>query len=262
MIIDLRGNIGGALDFSQYFLGFFQGQSQYAFDLFHLGDYVVQRTVTGKLPALARYEETAVLADGMTQSTAEVTTAAMKRLHLAHVVGATTRGWGSVEATYPMKTAIDPSTTYSVLMVSYLTLRDDNQPVEGKGVDPDVAIADKNWRSKLSTSFTSPSLISAIEQTVTKPPQKLHSMEQKHCSHLDQIQDVHAKDKTVCEGCVPLGDEWVSLRMCLTCGHVGCCDSSKNQHATKHFKETNHPIMESVTPGEVFRWCYVDQIYL
>ena len=87
-------------------------------------------------------------------------------------------------------------------------------------------------------------------------------MEQKHCSHLDQIQDVHAKDKTVCEGCVPLGDEWVSLRMCLTCGHVGCCDSSKNQHATKHFKETNHPIMESVTPGEVFRWCYVDQIYL
>ena len=172
MIIDLRGNIGGALDFSQYFLGFFQGQSQYAFDLFHLGDYVVQRTVTGKLPALARYEETAVLADGMTQSTAEVTTAAMKRLHLAHVVGATTRGWGSVEATYPMKTAIDPSTTYSVLMVSYLTLRDDNQPVEGKGVDPDVAIADKNWRSKLSTYFTSPSLISAIEQTVTKPPQK------------------------------------------------------------------------------------------
>lgn len=50
--------------------------------------------------------------------------------------------------------------------------------------------------------------------------------------------------------------------MCLTCGHVGCCDSSKNKHATKHFKETGHPVMKSVTPGEEFTWCYVDQCYL
>jgi uncharacterized UBP type Zn finger protein len=87
-------------------------------------------------------------------------------------------------------------------------------------------------------------------------------MTQKICTHKDQIKDVHPKDITVCEDCIKTGDTWVSLRMCLTCGHVGCCDSSKNKHATKHFKETGHPIMKSVTPGEEFEWCYVDEMYL
>jgi uncharacterized UBP type Zn finger protein len=82
------------------------------------------------------------------------------------------------------------------------------------------------------------------------------------CTHRDQIKDVHPKDITVCAECVALGDTWVNLRMCLTCGHVGCCDSSKNKHATKHFRATNHPMMKSVSPGEEFMWCYIDQIYL
>jgi uncharacterized UBP type Zn finger protein len=64
------------------------------------------------------------------------------------------------------------------------------------------------------------------------------------------------------EDCVTTGDTWVALRICLTCAHVGCCDSSKNKHATKHFNETTHPIMKSVTPGEEFMWCYVDKVYL
>jgi uncharacterized UBP type Zn finger protein len=82
------------------------------------------------------------------------------------------------------------------------------------------------------------------------------------CTHKDQITDVHPKDITVCEDCVKMGDKWVSLRLCLTCGHVGCCDSSKNKHATKHFRATGHPIMKSVTPGEEFTWCYADEMYL
>jgi uncharacterized UBP type Zn finger protein len=57
-----------------------------------------------------------------------------------------------------------------------------------------------------------------------------------------------------------LGDRWVHLRLCLTCGHVGCCDSSKNKHATKHFHTTGHPVMKSVEPGEDWAWCYVDEI--
>jgi C-terminal processing protease CtpA/Prc len=166
----LRGNIGGALDFAQYFFGLFQGANQYSFDLLHQGDYQVQRTSADKLAGLARYKEIAILTDNMTQSTAEVTTATFKRLHLAHVVGGTTRGWGSVENTYPLDTSIDPNTKYALLIVNSLTLRDDNQPIEGKGVDPDVNIADKNWRDKLSTYFTSPSLISAIEKAVSQPP--------------------------------------------------------------------------------------------
>lgn len=84
----------------------------------------------------------------------------------------------------------------------------------------------------------------------------------KVCTHKDQIKDVHPKDITVCEDCIKIGDTWVNLRMCLTCGHVGCCDSSKNKHATKHFKATGHPIMKSVTPGEPFTWCYIDEIFL
>jgi C-terminal processing protease CtpA/Prc len=106
----------------------------------------------------------------MTQSTAELTVATFKRLHLAHVVGVTTRGWGSVENTYPLQTVIDPNTSYALLLVNSLTLRDDNQPIEGNGVVPDVSITDKNWESGLSQYFRSPSLISAIEKTVTQPP--------------------------------------------------------------------------------------------
>lgn len=87
-------------------------------------------------------------------------------------------------------------------------------------------------------------------------------MEKKSCTHLNLIKEVHPKDITVCEDCIKTGDTWVHLRMCLTCGHVGCCDSSKNTHATKHFEATGHPIMKSVSPGQDFVWCYVDEIYL
>jgi uncharacterized UBP type Zn finger protein len=86
--------------------------------------------------------------------------------------------------------------------------------------------------------------------------------EKKTCTHLDQIKKVHPKDITVCEDCIKTGDTWVNLRMCLVCGHVGCCDSSKNKHATKHFKEAGHPVMQSVSPGEEFAWCYVDEVFI
>lgn len=78
------------------------------------------------------------------------------------------------------------------------------------------------------------------------------------CIHQDQIRPVvPATDG--CEECLRLGGRWVHLRMCLVCGHIGCCDSSKGKHATGHFHETGHPIMQSAQPGESWRWCYVDQ---
>ncbi|ULH17032.1 UBP-type zinc finger domain-containing protein (plasmid) [Deinococcus sp. KNUC1210] len=64
----------------------------------------------------------------------------------------------------------------------------------------------------------------------------------------------------VCEDCIRTGDTWVHLRMCSTCGHIGCCDSSKNRHATRHFQSSQHPLMRSVEPGESWVWCYIDQI--
>lgn len=79
------------------------------------------------------------------------------------------------------------------------------------------------------------------------------------CTHLDQIK-VRDTDKYECEDCIKIGDTWVHLRMCLICGHIGCCDSSKNKHATKHFHRTKHPLMRSIEPGEAWVWCYVDEI--
>lgn len=79
------------------------------------------------------------------------------------------------------------------------------------------------------------------------------------CQHLDQIQ-IRQTNKTGCEDCLKTGDTWVHLRLCLTCGHVGCCDSSKNKHATKHFQGTKHPLIRSIEPGERWMWCYIDEI--
>lgn len=77
------------------------------------------------------------------------------------------------------------------------------------------------------------------------------------CTHSNQIRDVAPKTRG-CEECLAIGDPWVHLRLCLTCGHVGCCDSSKNRHATKHFRSVGHPIVQSMEPGESWRWCYAD----
>jgi uncharacterized UBP type Zn finger protein len=79
------------------------------------------------------------------------------------------------------------------------------------------------------------------------------------CTHLDQVKDVEPKTRG-CEECLKMGARWVHLRLCRSCGHVGCCDSSPNRHATKHFRSTQHPIVRSFEPGEDWSWCYVDEI--
>lgn len=79
------------------------------------------------------------------------------------------------------------------------------------------------------------------------------------CTHVDQIM-VTGTDKDYCEECVKIGSPWVHLRMCLTCGHVGCCDSSPNKHASNHFRHTGHPLVRSIQPGETWIWCYVDEV--
>ena len=79
------------------------------------------------------------------------------------------------------------------------------------------------------------------------------------CVHLKKAHDVKAHSK-ICEECLKLGDSWVHLRLCLACGNVGCCDDSKNQHATKHYHATKHPVIRSIEPGESWEWCYVDEM--
>lgn len=81
------------------------------------------------------------------------------------------------------------------------------------------------------------------------------------CEHLrDAPPDAQARTPDGCEECLRDGTRWVHLRLCLSCGHVGCCDSSPGQHATAHFSDTGHPVMRSFEPGETWRWCYVDEL--
>ena len=82
------------------------------------------------------------------------------------------------------------------------------------------------------------------------------------CTHVkDHAKNVKPHTKG-CEECLKTGDTWVHLRMCLECGHVGCCDSSKNRHARAHFHATQHPLIRSAEHGEDWRWCFIDEVFL
>ncbi|ABS25246.1 UBP-type zinc finger domain-containing protein [Anaeromyxobacter sp. Fw109-5] len=82
------------------------------------------------------------------------------------------------------------------------------------------------------------------------------------CGHLSDLLSLRSSPVTPsalgCEECLESGDAWVHLRLCMTCGHVGCCDDSKNRHATSHFETLGHPVVKSFEPGEDWAWCYVD----
>jgi hypothetical protein len=79
------------------------------------------------------------------------------------------------------------------------------------------------------------------------------------CRHVRQMADVTPR-ALGCEECLKIGSEWLHLRLCRTCGHVGCCDESRHRHATAHFHATQHPIIEGYDPPEGWGWCYVDEI--
>lgn len=79
------------------------------------------------------------------------------------------------------------------------------------------------------------------------------------CTHLDAITDV-APAADGCVDCLRTGGRWVRLRVCQTCGHVGCCDNSPGKHATAHYRAESHPIVRSFEPGEEWFWCYVDEV--
>lgn len=79
------------------------------------------------------------------------------------------------------------------------------------------------------------------------------------CTHIDSVHPKPARTPAGCEECLKAGTQWVHLRLCLDCGHVGCCDSSPGRHATKHYHTTQHPVMASLELGERWAWCYIDE---
>jgi uncharacterized UBP type Zn finger protein len=80
------------------------------------------------------------------------------------------------------------------------------------------------------------------------------------CTHLDTIKITPPASVEGCEDCLKTGGTWLHLRICMECGHVGCCDSSPNQHASKHAAGSTHPIVRSMEPGERWLWCYEDDV--
>ena len=82
----------------------------------------------------------------------------------------------------------------------------------------------------------------------------------KHLRNLTEADFASLRVPVACEECLNEGTRWVALRQCLSCGHVGCCDSSPGKHATKHFHKTHHPVMRSAMPGERWTWCYAHEL--
>lgn len=169
LILDLRGNIGGAIDALPYFMGNFLGPNQYIFDFYLKDKFEPYRTVLAQLPVMKKLKTIIVLVDNQTQSSAELMASSLKRYHMGIVVGVPTKGWGTVERIFPLEHQIDPQEKYSVFLVHRITLRDDNQPIEGRGVEPNVNIKDLDWENQLESFVRYPQLVSAVKQILNQP---------------------------------------------------------------------------------------------
>lgn len=169
LILDLRGNVGGAIDETAYFLGYFLGKGQNAFDFYHQGGFLPFKTPTEKIPSISKYKQIVILVDNQTQSSAEMMAASLKKYHIGVVVGVPTHGWGTVERVFPLDNQISQKEKYSIFLVHSITLRDDNLPIEGRGVEPDVNIKNLDWEQSLYSYFRNPDLTLAVRQILSNP---------------------------------------------------------------------------------------------
>ncbi len=165
LIIDMRGNIGGSFDIVPYLSGFFIGPNQYAFDLFKKGEPIPFKTPTQKIPELNAFKHIIVLIDGATQSSAELFASVLKKYNKAVVVGTHSKGWGTIENTFPIATGLDDE-KYTLFLVHSITLRDDGEPIEGRGVDPNIDIGAKNWQVQAKNELEDSALVKLIEQAL------------------------------------------------------------------------------------------------
>src|SRR3989344_4597052 len=166
LIFDLRGNIGGAIDALPFFLGNFLGDKQYVYDFMRKGELEPYKSVGNKLAGLGRMKQVVILVDNQTQSSAELLAAALKRYHFGIVLGVPTKGWGTVEKVMPLDNQIEESEKYSLFLVHSITLRDDNQPIEGRGVEPDINIQSAGWEKQLLEYFRYPELLAAVKNVI------------------------------------------------------------------------------------------------
>ncbi|MBI2601270.1 hypothetical protein HYW42_04950 [Candidatus Daviesbacteria bacterium] len=169
LIFDLRSNIGGAVDFVPFFLGNFLGKNQTAFELFQQGKYESFKTTTDKLPWLARLRQVVIMVDNQTQSSAELMSSALKKYRFAVIVGEPTKGWGTIEKVFPLDNQIDQKEKYSMFLVHHITIRDDGEPIEGKGVEPNINIKSASVEDELFTFFRYPEFGRAVKRALKEP---------------------------------------------------------------------------------------------
>ncbi|MGI8762055.1 MAG: cation:proton antiporter [Jatrophihabitantaceae bacterium] len=152
-----------------------------------------------------------------------------------------------------------PSATYRRLRIEMLSAeRGSILAARDRGVYDDEVL-----RTALAAIDMEESMLDRIEDAASRVDDELVSPQQRagDCEHLREApRVVAARTPEGCEDCLREGTSWVHLRLCLTCGHVGCCDSSVRKHADGHFRQTQHPVMRSIEPGEAWRWCYVDEL--
>ena len=164
LILDLRENIGGTIDGLPWFLGPFIGPDRYAYQFFHQGDKTDYKTRAGWLKNLAKFKKVVVLIGPNTQSTAEVFAATIKKYNAGVVIGQKTRGWGTIEKVFPLKTQLDKKEKYSIFLVHSLTLDENGQPIQGHGVEPTIRMTSPNWENELLKYFNYPGLVKAIKR--------------------------------------------------------------------------------------------------
>jgi chemotaxis protein histidine kinase CheA len=163
LIIDLRGNIGGAIDGLPYFLGPFIGPGNFAYQFSSRGQVADFKTKLGWLPELVQFKRVIILIDEHTQSTAEVMAATLKKYQVGVVIGTPSKGWGTVERIFPLETPFQGKQKYSLFLVHSLTLDELGQPIEGRGVTPHISTTSPEWQSQLLEYYRDQPLVTAVE---------------------------------------------------------------------------------------------------
>ncbi len=166
LILDLRANIGGAIDGLPYLLGPFIGPNQYAYQFFSKGETHDFKTKSAKLPSMEQFKKVVVLIDGETQSSAEVMAATFKKYRVGVLLGTPSKGWGTVERVFPLEHQPAESVKYSVFLVHNLTLDENGEPIEGRGVTPDIELSNTNWQEQLLGYFSDQDLVKSVDQII------------------------------------------------------------------------------------------------
>ena len=164
LILDLRDNVGGAIDGLPYFLGPFIGNNQYAYQFIQQGKTKDFKTKTGWLPSMKRYKKIVILINENTQSSGEVMASVLKKYNVGPLVGTTTRGWGTIERVYPLENQLSDNQEYSVFLVHHLTLRADGTPIQSNGVEPTISVESTGWEQDLQRYFDNPVLVEEVKK--------------------------------------------------------------------------------------------------